>query len=123
MRIIHVPFCFMPDPVGGTEIYVANLARDLRRLGADAVIAAPSDSTTRYMLEDLAVHRFAIGEVDDVSQIYGSGDRKAAAEFAKIVDELNPDIIHVHAFTAAVSLRLIEAVKSRRIPVVFTYHT
>jgi len=41
MKVIHIPFGFAPDPVGGTEVYVAQLARDLQQLGVDAIIAAP----------------------------------------------------------------------------------
>jgi hypothetical protein len=39
--VLHVPFCLAPDPSGGTEVYVANLARDLHGSGVDAMVAAP----------------------------------------------------------------------------------
>jgi glycosyltransferase involved in cell wall biosynthesis len=124
MRIVHVPFCFTPDPVGGTEVYVANLARDLKGLGVDAMVAAPSETSRTYMIDGLPVHRFAVSnKVTDVSQLYGPGDLLAAAEFAKILDETRPDLVHLHAFTWAVSLRLVDASKTRGVPIVFTYHT
>jgi glycosyltransferase involved in cell wall biosynthesis len=124
MKIIHVPFTFSPDPIGGTEVYVHNLARDLCELGVDATVAAPGETSHAYTLDGLRVRRYAgVKEISDVSQLYGSGDTKAAGEFAKILDEERPDLLHLHAFTSAVSLQLIRQAKRRSIPVVFTYHT
>ena len=124
MKVLHVPFCFAPDPSGGTEVYVANLARDLHGLGVDAMVAAPSETSRTYTIDDLRVRRFAItSKITEVGQLYGRGDELAAAEFATILDEERPDLVHLHAFTAAVSLRLVEVTKAQGIPVVFTYHT
>jgi glycosyltransferase involved in cell wall biosynthesis len=124
MKIIQVPFSFAPDPVGGTEVYVTNLARDLGELGVDAIVAAPGETNSAYTWEGLRVRRFAgVKEIIDVSQLYGPGDPVAATEFAKIIDEERPDLLHLHAFTSTVSLHLIRLAKRRNIPVVFTYHT
>ncbi len=60
MKILHVPFCFAPDPIGGTEVYVTSLALQLKKRGVEVVIAAPAD-------EMLAVHRSIIGGYDDRS--------------------------------------------------------
>jgi hypothetical protein len=91
MKVIHVPFCFAPDPFGGTEVYVANLARDLHGFGVDSVVAAPSDTSRAYTIDDLRVRRFATSKVSDVAQLYGPGDALAAVEFSKILDEETPD--------------------------------
>jgi glycosyltransferase involved in cell wall biosynthesis len=124
MKIIHVPFTFSPDPIGGTEVYVDNLARDLRELSVDAIVAAPGETNRAYVLDGLRVRRYAgVKEITDVSELYGLGDTVAAGEFAKILDEERPDLLHLHAFTSAVSLQLIRQAKRRSIPVVFTYHT
>jgi hypothetical protein len=67
MKVIHVPFCFAPDPFGGTEVYVANLARDLHGVGVDSMVAAPSDTSRAYTIGDLRVRRFATSKVSDVA--------------------------------------------------------
>jgi glycosyltransferase involved in cell wall biosynthesis len=123
MKVVQVPFCFAPDPFGGTEVFVTNLARDLHGLGVDAMVAAPSETSRAYSIDGLRVRRFATSKATEVAQLYGQGDTLAATEFAKTLDEETPDIVHLHAFTPAVSLRLVRAAKSRGIPVVFTYHT
>lgn len=124
MKVVQVPFCFAPDPIGGTEVYVGNLARDLEALGVETVVAAPGETTRAYTIGGLRVRRYAVArEVTDMLQLYGMGDALAASEFGKILDEENPDLVHLHAFTRGVSLRLVQAARQRRIPVVFTYHT
>src|SRR6185437_3457013 len=124
MKVFQVPFCFLPDPIGGTEVYVANLARRLMRAGVDVRVVAPAPRSSAYNIGDLDVRRFAIsGTIGDVAELYGDGDIQAADEFMRIVDEQSPDLVHLHAFTPAVSLRLVQACKRRGIPVIFTYHT
>jgi glycosyltransferase involved in cell wall biosynthesis len=124
LKVIHVPFCFAPDPFGGTEVYVANLARNLHGLGVEVLVAAPSETSRAYVIDDLRVRRYAVnGKVTDVSEFYGPGDALATTEFAKILDEEEPDVVHLHAFTRGVSLRVVQAAKKRGIRVVFTYHT
>ena len=127
MKVVHVPFTFAPDPVGGTEIYVEALAHGLRAHGIESCIAAPSAKGNNQVYEhrDLRVHRFRWGSKgeDMLRQLYGGGDPEAALAFANILDEECPAAVHIHAFTSAVSLRLVRAAKQRGIPVVFTYHT
>jgi glycosyltransferase involved in cell wall biosynthesis len=123
MKIIHVPFCFYPDPVGGTETYVAALADGQQRCGVEALIVVPGESDAVYEHHGLRVRRFALGPVAALSDLYGAGDALGAAAFARILDDEWPDLVHLHAFTRGVSLRLALEAKRRGIPVVFTYHT
>jgi glycosyltransferase involved in cell wall biosynthesis len=124
MKILQVPFGFFPAPVGGTEVYVQALAYELCRLGVESLIAAPAEKSAVYEHAGLPVCRFAVtSEVSDIRDLYGEGDLPAAKEFAFILDQEKPDIVHLHAFTRGVSLRLMRTAKARGLPVVFTYHT
>ena len=124
MKIIHLPFCFDPDPMGGTEIYVEALARELAKQNITNIIAAPAANNQSYTYNQIQIRRFAISsQVKHLKEIYGEGDQLGAIEFGKILDEEKPDLIHLHAFTRGVSLRIVRLAKSRRIPVIFTYHT
>jgi len=110
--------------MGGTEVYVAALAHILQERGMEVVIAAPGEASREYVHEGIRIRRFAVRQqVTDLRELYGEGDELAANEFAKILEEEQPDIVHLHAFTSAVSLRLVRAAKMRNLPVIFTYHT
>lgn len=122
-RVLHVPFCFAPDPHGGTEVYVESLAREQNRLGITTTIAASGEKATRYTHRAIDVFRYPISEALSLEALYGEGDPIAAAGFGDILDEVSPDIVHLHAFTSGVSLRTAQEAKKRNIPVVFTYHT
>ncbi|NEO21428.1 glycosyltransferase [Moorena sp. SIO4A5] len=124
MKIIQVPFCFYPDPVGGTEIYVEALSSHLQQQGLDIIIVAPSSTNQIYHHQALPVQRFAVSStLPDLRNLYGLGDPQAAQNFSQILDREKPDLIHLHAFTSGVSLRLVRAAKQLQIPIIFTYHT
>ena len=93
MRVVHVPFGYYPDAVGGTEAYVAELARGLRARGVDSVVAAPAGSlgAHRYDHDGTPVYRFAMSPTDDVGELYGAGDPDAASAVSRILDEVRAD--------------------------------
>jgi glycosyltransferase involved in cell wall biosynthesis len=123
MKVLHVPFCYYPDAVGGTEIYVASLARAQRDQGCSVAIAAPGPEGRTYSHDGFDVHRFAVAKTLTLRELYGEGDREAAAGFLKILECTQPDILHLHALTSGVSASIARAARERGIPVVFTYHT
>jgi glycosyltransferase involved in cell wall biosynthesis len=123
MKVLQVPFCFHPDPVGGTEVYVAALARQLEASGVTALIAAPG-KPTRYVHEGLRVWRFPVGPgTGDPRDVYDEGDPESARAFGAILDAEGPDVVHLHALTRGVSLRLLREAARRGVATVFTYHT
>jgi glycosyltransferase involved in cell wall biosynthesis len=124
MKIVQVPFYYYPDLSGGTEVYVEALSQQLQKLGIESVIAAPGEKNESYLYESISVRRFAFSGTDfDLPNLYGLGDSQAALHFSQILDSEHPDLVHLHAFTPAVSIRCVRAAKQRGIPVVFTYHT
>jgi len=123
LRVLHVPFTYAPDPIGGTEVYVSNLIASLRACGVDGVVAAPGQKSQAYAAGGIPIHRYATSHGLRLEEMYGEGDAAAAREFGAILDEVHPDLVHVHAFTSASSLLLLREPRLRRLPVVFTYHT
>lgn len=123
MKILQVPFHYFPDAVGGTEVYVSALARRLRERGVSSEIAAPGQKADRYSHEGFPVHRFGVTQNPaDVAMLYGQGDRAATAQFTAILERTQPDLVHLHAMSPAISADLVRETKRRGIPVVFTCH-
>jgi glycosyltransferase involved in cell wall biosynthesis len=125
MRIVHVPFGYYPDAVGGTEVYVAELARSLWSRGVESVVAAPAarSGNERYEHEGVPVRRFAVDAGADVRDVYGEGDAAAADAIGGILDDVRADVLHLHALTRAASLRAARVARRQGVAVVFTYHT
>jgi len=123
VSVLHVPFTYFPDPIGGTEIYVEGLVNSLSKCGLRSVIAAPGVDESNYMWNGFAVHRFHRSDALDLVDQYGLGDRKASASFGRLLDQIAPDVVHLHARTPAISVWIVEETRQRGIPTVFTYHT
>jgi glycosyltransferase involved in cell wall biosynthesis len=125
--VVHVLFTFGPDPVGGTEVFVEAFAHSATSLGIKSIFAAPSCSGTdeAYYHNGWRVRRFRSAPKSRymLQELYGGGDPESATAFERILDEEYPDVVHMHAFTRAASLRLVRASKRRGIPVFFTFHT
>lgn len=124
--VLHVPYTYFPDRTGGTETYVAALARGLRAHGLATAIAAPSEGegSREYEHEGSPVVRFATaGARLSLRDQYGAGDPVAADAFAGVIARLRPRIVHIHAWTSGISLRLVRVARAAGLPVVFTYHT
>lgn len=122
MKLLHLPFTYYPDPIGGTETYVQSLVRALSQHGHHSVIAAPGQQDASYVYESVPVYRYVPSNVDDPSGVYNQGDPLSAAKVAHILDVEQPDIMHVHSLSRAVSLMTVQEAKKRQIPVVFTHH-
>src|SRR6516165_5024977 len=99
--ILHVPYTYFPDPCGGTEVYVRGLAQRLSALGYANVVAAPGAASATYEHTGLQVHRFATDSQPCLDLAYGVPDEVAADGFKAIVAQVQPDIVHLHARTAA----------------------
>lgn len=123
MKTLHIVFSFPLDPPGGTELYVAALCRELKAIGIDWVVAAPGAKNARYRHDGLTVRRFQQDAGLDLAALYGEGDRLAAENFERLLDEERPDIVHQHAITPGCSIQVAERTKKRGLPLVFTYHT
>jgi glycosyltransferase involved in cell wall biosynthesis len=123
MTILHIPYTYFPDAVGGTEIYVHGLVKELKRLGYISAVAAPGRISREYVLDSVNVHRYATDSRSRLDLAYGAPDEVAASGFRRILKIAKPRIVHLHAHTSAVSCRLVDVAHELGARVVFTYHT
>ena len=123
MKVVHIPFTYFPDNCGGTEVYVQSLARGMTSHLIESIVAAPGDADESYVHDGIAVERIAFERGATLRESYGAGNPVIAAKFDAILERLQPDIAHFHAFTIGASLLMARAAQRRGIPVVFTYHT
>lgn len=110
MRILHLIGWYFPDSVGGTEVYVAELARRQRARGFDVAIAAPQVAAAlhHYEWDGTTVWRYPLAQPD--------------AAFATILDRTAPDVVHVHSIVTALGLPQMVTARRRGARIVFTAH-
>jgi glycosyltransferase involved in cell wall biosynthesis len=123
LDVLHVPYTYFPDASGGTEVYVRALAQRLSACGYPSAVAAPGAAPASYVDGGLPVYRFPCDARPRLELAYGAADEIAAEGFRTIVAQTRPDVVHLHALTAAVSERLVDVAHAAGARVVFTYHT
>lgn len=126
MKVLHVPYSFPPDLPGGTEVYVAALAREMSRRGTDSVVAAPTSApgSPSYSVDGVRVHRFSLPDSEpSLPVLYGARDDKRLAALMTVVNAESPDIVHFHSYTPAMNGVAAAQVRASGRGVVVTYHT
>jgi glycosyltransferase involved in cell wall biosynthesis len=124
MKVLHVTFTYPPDPAAGTEVYVAQLCRNLGHMGITSVVAAPAAEDQIYCVDDVRVRRFACNtERQTLEMLYGGGDPTATHAFERVLIDERPDVVHQHALSPACSIELVRCARRHHVPVVFTVHT
>lgn len=123
MAVVHVPFGYLPDTLGGTEVYVAGLARELTDLEVSSSVIASGATDSKYLHDGINVTRLVPSSKLTLEAMYSDGDLSAAQKFGGELDLIRPQVVHFHAFTASASLAAMREAAQRGVPILLTYHT
>jgi glycosyltransferase involved in cell wall biosynthesis len=126
MKVLHIPYTYYPDVPGGTEVYVASLARELAALGTASIVAAPTtdDGNPSYVVDGVPVHRLSTSPGrPSLSSLYGGGDERIARAVMAVVAAHRPHVVHFHSYTPGINGIVAQAVRRAGIAVVITYHS
>jgi glycosyltransferase involved in cell wall biosynthesis len=128
VRVLFVTASYLPESVGGVELHVAGLARAVREAGHESVVLArtgradlPHLELSREDVDGTPVVRLSntFEDATTLERIYhheGIADR-----FEQVLDEIQPDVVHVHHLTC-LSIGILERLRRRGVPVVMTLH-
>jgi len=125
MRIAHVTAWFPPDSVGGTETYVAALARALQSAGHDVAVAAPRTGLSAALPEavgGIPVVRFPIPTVPTRAEARGDVLARGAEHLVAWAQEWRPDVLHIHSISTGMQLPELRALKQSGARLVMTAH-
>lgn len=128
MRVLMVVHGFPPWATGGTEVYASQLAGALARQGEDVVVltreADPdrAEHEVRHELRD-GIALLVVNNTFRVGRSFRDGYDHAAvtAAAAGVLDEVRPDVAHVHHLIG-LSTGLVKELARRRIPTLMTLH-
>jgi len=138
MKIIFILHDTFPFNVGGTEVYVYNLARALIKGGHEAIICSATSAndhkkyaisrqiyngvpiiTIFHQAYDLLHGVKCLRLLNGLGSVYC--DEKIEQAIATILDTVKPDIVHIHHLVN-LSVGIIDVIKRRNIPIVTTIH-
>jgi glycosyltransferase involved in cell wall biosynthesis len=126
MKIVQAVGWYYPDSIGGTEIYVAELARQLRGCGHKVLVAAPErgvQTARTYELDGSVVFRYPVPEFATRDEAQGEIVVRGAEHLHAWLRELRADVVHVHTFVTGLGLQEILAAKRAGSRVIATTHS
>ena len=129
MKVLIVVHGFPPSAQGGSEIYAETHARSLSEQYGDEVLVL-----TREHDPSAAEYRVRSEDREGLNVIWINNTFRATRSFletyaneaiaeigARVIDEFEPDVAHVHHLTC-LSTTIVEALARRGIPCFFTLH-
>jgi glycosyltransferase involved in cell wall biosynthesis len=125
MRILQALGWYFPDSWGGTEIYVAALARRLRAAGHDVAVAAPDAqhvAERRYEHDGIPVFRYPIPSDPTRAEAQGGVAVRGAELFHRWIEDFRPDVAHFHTFVTGLGLAEVDAARRAGARVIVTTH-
>jgi glycosyltransferase involved in cell wall biosynthesis len=119
VRILHLPSSYMPDTLGGTEVYLQQLVEMLRLHGHDAQVAWHTETGA------LPHGSIALPPLRAASrvQLYAKSAGREPRGLDELLTTSKPDLIHFHAFTLGAGLDHAHAAERHGIPYLITFHT
>ncbi len=124
MRILHVVHQYLPEKVGGTELYTRALARQQAQQGHTAAIFTPAIAAlTEPAMEDgVRVYRAAVGERGATAVFRHTFHHpQLDRAFAAVLQQERPDLVHIQHLMG-LPASIVDQIGQASIPCVVTLH-
>jgi glycosyltransferase involved in cell wall biosynthesis/GT2 family glycosyltransferase len=125
MRIVCVVGWYYPDSSGGSEVYVAGLARELRLLGHELLVAAPHDGADEraYEHDGIPVYRYPAGATYQRAEAFGLKAPDSVATLVRWLRATRAEVVHFHSWTHGAGYWHVRAAREAGFRVFLTFHT
>lgn len=124
MRVVHCVGWYLPQSVGGSELYVHGLARALRAHGVETIVMAPASDglPDRYVYDGVEVVRYPVVDERSLDQHEGRDPHGGFEVFQRELETLRPDVFHLHSFTYGSGLHHLRHARSLGLATLVTFH-
>lgn len=122
LRVAHCVGFYFPEKIGGTEVYVRDLASALSDLAVDSCIIAATDrAAENYVWADMPVRRY-LPSWADLRGYSSTSGHAGLSKFQQLIASEAPDVFHLHSWTRGAGLQHLAQVAQLGIPCVVTVH-
>ena len=124
MRVLLTSHVFLPQSVGGAELYVYYLARALQEAGHAVHVLAAEQAEERGVLRrnvDGLACTLLQKPFHPHEQVFAKADPRVATVFAELLDDFQPEVVHVNHL-AHLSLALPQQARAAGVAAVATLH-
>lgn len=126
MRVLQLVHQYLPEHVGGTELYTQSVARMLARSGHEVGVFyrhyAVGGGLEHRTDEGVALWAARSGPENPTRRFLATfGDANIERSFERVLDDFGPDLVHVQHLMG-LPTSVISSIRQRRIPFVVTLH-
>lgn len=127
MRILYCLNHFLPQSMGGTEMYVWALCKYLQNDKVDFAVLHPrfnEDIPAEYLYDGIPVVTYLETTIAGHDAFLGKKAPSGIQEFKKIIHKIQPDIIHFHEITPSngITIHHVKAAINKGIKTILTCH-
>src|SRR5687767_11558372 len=124
MRILHIVHQYMPDHVGGVELYTHGLSRGTYQQGHAVAVFTRQDRAgsgwTVQNVEGVQIYAAWAGELSPTQRyLAGFHNPTLVAAFRAAVDDFQPDLIHIEHLMG-LPTALLDVVNEHNLPYIVT---
>lgn len=114
---------YFPESMGGTEVYVKNLSKNLIDLNFEIEIAYPSKKGHEtYFHQEIKIHTYPSYSGSSIEVLSGKKQNPNLDDFLYLIEDIKPEIVHIHSVITDFGLYHIKKLYSLGIPMVLTVH-
>ncbi len=116
MKVIHTLDHFLPEQIGGTEVYIVSLAKSLINHEIESVVVIPNygkNENETYNVESIRVIKYGETSVANRSVILGKEIPKGLLNFEKVLNEEKPDVVHFHSIGSSIGITIHHLIKAK----------
>ena len=123
MRIAFLPSSYLPESVGGTELYVHNLSLALSAAGHQVSVVYHAENPGQSFGDGYEVYRLAPHLPQKRAENFFCNSKRDPPGFDEFLNRWRPDAVHFHALTLGAGLDHSRVLRRHGIPYFITYHT
>lgn len=128
MKILHIIHQYLPEKVGGTELYTQTLLRHQRAQGDSVALFTPSQQPVGSQMpasmnaDGSRIYRIPVGERSATAVFRSNFQQPILTDaFTTVLDQEQPDLVHIQHLMG-LPLNLVAQIKQRGIPYLVTLH-
>ena len=124
IRVLHLVHQYLPEHIGGTELYTQALARELAAHGHDVSVFYPRGGERvgmeRRIEDGVQIWAARTGSDSPTRRFLATfGDRALETNFEDVLGEVRPEIVHVEHLMG-LPATFIDALRRQRLPFIIT---
>lgn len=124
VSVLQASAWYPPSDLGGTEIYLSGLVRELQSIGVKSTVVAPLGTRfpDGYHFEGVRVRTYSVNTAPTVAELRGDQPHQGFSRFRNILADVRPDVYHQHSLTRGLGLPHLRVARELGLRTVVTVH-